>query len=136
MPVRPFALVIALAALGGCATGKSQQRLLDETLDAYGEVIRWGNFEQALSFVDPEVLKKHPVSALDLQRYQQVRVTIYNDQPPRPAGPDDVTQLVEIGLVNVNTQTARSLVDNQRWHWDDKARHWWLESGLPDITSH
>ena len=45
-------------------------------------------------------------------------------------------QNVEIGLVNINTQAARSVVDHQIWKYDEKQKHWWLMTGLPDITRH
>lgn len=130
-------LLFILVLVGGCATpGKGDDKLLEQTLENYASVIRWGNFEQALAFVDPQTLKEHPVTSLDLQRYQQVRVTGYNDQPVRRVGDGEARQVVEIGIVNVNTQAARSFIDAQRWRWDDKARRWWLASGLPDITAH
>ena len=70
------------------------------------------------------------------QRYHQVQVTAYNDQPAAPLGPDEVAQTVEIGLVNVNTQAARSIVDHQVWRYDEKEKRWWLTTGLPNITRH
>jgi hypothetical protein len=130
-------LVVAVALLGGCAAvTKSDQQLLEDTLETYASVIRWGNFEEAASFVDPEILKEHPVTELDLQRYHQIRVTAYNDQPAKHIGEHDVQQVVEIGLVNVNTQQVRAIIDRQVWHFDEKNHHWWLVSGLPDITVH
>ena len=138
MPGRPYLIVaFALAALAGCAAvSKGEERLLEETLESYAAVIRWGNFEEAAAFVDPEALKAHPVSSIDLQRYRQVQVTAYNEQPIRHIGEHDVQQLVEIGLVNVNSQSARSVIDKQVWHFDVKEKRWWLMSGLPDITAH
>ena len=137
MPGRLPLLVLAIAALAGCAAvSKSEERLLEETLESYSAVIRWGNFEEAMSFVDPEVLKTHPVSTLDLERYHQVQVTAYNEQPLRHVGEHEVQQAVEIGLVNVNTQSARSVIDRPRWHFDTTGKRWWMVSGLPDITVH
>jgi len=137
MPGRLSLLVLAFAAVAGCAAvSKGEERLLEETLESYSAVIRWGNFDEAVSFVDPETIKAHPVSALDLQRYHQVQVTAYNEQPLRHVGDHEVQQAVEIGLVNVNTQAARSVIDRQHWRFDEKAKHWWLVSGLPDITAH
>jgi hypothetical protein len=43
-------------------------------------------------------------------------------------------QTVHISLVNNNTQSERSIVDHQTWHYDATGQHWWLTSGLPDIT--
>jgi hypothetical protein len=137
MPGRLSLLVFAVAALTGCAAvSKGEERLLEETLESYSAVIRWGNFDEAVSFVDPETIKAHPLSTLDLQRYHQVQVTAYNEQPLRHVGEHGVQQLVEIGLVNVNTQAARSVIDHQVWRFDEKAKRWWLVSGLPDITTH
>ena len=133
---RQLVLAVVLAALAGCATTKSQEKLLEETLDSYSAVIRWGNIEQAMAYVDPETLKAHPITALDLERYHQVRVTGYNEQPAKRVGENEARQVVEIGLVNLNTQAARAIIDSQLWRFDAKAKRWWLVSGLPDITAH
>jgi hypothetical protein len=126
---------IALLALAGCFPAKNNALLLDDTLSSYASAIRWGDIEGALSFIDPEVLKAHPVTKLDLERYHQVQITTYNDQPPVRINDLEVRQIVEIGLVNTNTQAARSIVDKQVWRLDEKANRWWLMSGLPDITA-
>ncbi len=122
--------------LSGCASDKSDMKKLTETLRMYSATIRWGDFAQALAFVDPVTLKKNPVSALELERYHQVQVSSYNDSDPVMLKPGEMQVMVEIGLVNVNTQTGRSLVDKQLWHWDAQQKRWWLMTGLPDITHH
>jgi len=71
-----------------------------------------------------------------MERYHQVQVTGYLEQKAMPVGENEVRQLVEIGLVNVNSQAARSIIDRQLWRWDPKIKRWWLVSGLPDITTH
>jgi len=127
---------LAAALLAGCASvSGNEQKLLDATLDNYAAMIRWGNIEEAVAFVDPASLKATPVTKLDLARYHQVQVTSYNARPALPVGEHEIRQIVEIGLVNVNTQTARAIVDSQLWRFDPKAGRWWLESGLPDITT-
>jgi len=136
MPVRSCLFAIALLALAGCFPAKHNVLLLDDTLTNYASVIRWGDVEGALSFVDPEVLKAHPVTKLDLERFHQVQITTYNDQPPVRINDLEVRLIVEIGLVNTNTQAARTIVDKQVWRLDEKANRWWLMSGLPDITAH
>lgn len=135
MSVRSCLFAIALLALAGCFPAKNDALLLDDTLANYATAIRWGNIEDALSFVDPEVLKAHPLTKLDLERYQQVQISTYNDQPPVRVNDLEVRQVVEIGLVNKNTQAARSIIDKQVWRLDEKAHRWWLMSGLPDITA-
>ena len=134
---RIIAVMLALCLLGGCAAvQQSKSDLLDATLESYAATIRWGNIEQAVAFVEPETLKAHPFTELDRERYRQVRITGYDAQPPRPSGQNEVTLSVEIGLTNNNTLSARSVVDHQRWRYDEKLKRWWLVSGLPDITQH
>lgn len=136
MSIRLPLLAMLAALLGGCAAvSKSEQNLLEDTLDTYASVIRWSNFDEAVTFIDPAALKAHPISKLDLERFNQVRVTTYNAQPARNTGEHEARQIVEIGLVNVNTQSARSIVDRQTWRFDEKEKRWWLVSGLPDITA-
>ena len=125
-----------VAILPGCATDKADEKLLESTLENYASVIRWGNFEDAVAYVDPAVLKEHPMTALDLARYRQVRVTAYNEQPFKAVGELEVRQVVEVGIVNNNTQVMRSLMDRQLWRYDVKEKRWWLMTGLPDITQH
>jgi hypothetical protein len=134
--MRRYALVpIALLIASSTAFAGKAEKMLAPTLSSYGSTLRWGSFEQAASFVDPEYLKAHPLSNLDLQRYAQVRVSFYHDDsPPQSISPTDIMQLVEIGIVNEHTQSERTIVDRQHWHWDAKAKKWWLVSGLPDIT--
>jgi hypothetical protein len=127
-------LALLTVLLTGCAT---QQRSdsLTSTLMAYGNTLRWGDFQSAAQFIDPKERADHPISALDMARYKQVRVSEYDDGAgPRPLGPDEVQQMVHINVINIHTQSERSITDHQVWHFDDKAKHWWLTSGLPNIT--
>lgn len=127
-----LALVAMLCA--GCATDQRNQALVT-TLNAYASTLRWGDFRSAQQFVDPKVREAHPVSSLDLARYEQVRVTGYDEGAgPVPDGENQVRQVVQIGLVNVNTQSERTVVDRQSWRYDPQKKRWWLMSGLPDIT--
>lgn len=130
--------VLSAALVAACSMNniKSKESILDDTLKTYAATMRWGDMTQGLGFVDPAYLQAHPMTDLDLARYKQVRVTAYDDQPAAPVSETEVRQTVEIGLVNVNTQAARSVIDNQVWRYDEKAKRWWLTTGLPDITRH
>jgi hypothetical protein len=122
--------------LSGCAAEKlrTRQTILDETLLRYASTIRWGDVAQAQSFIEPKVLAEHPPTSLELARFKQVQVTGYNEQPAVPVGDSEVRQTVQISLVNIATQAARTVVDNQVWHYDAESKHWWLTSGIPDIS--
>lgn len=119
--------------LTGCAQNTRSDNLT-ATLNAYGSTVRWNGLQSALQFVDPKVLKAHPPTDLDLARYQQVRVTDYDDgSGPAPLGENEVQQTAQISFINIHTQAERSVVQRQVWRYDEKTKHWWLESGLPDI---
>lgn len=126
----------SIALFSGCAMDKmrTKETVLEETLLTYAATIRWGDMTQAQVYVDPKYRAAHPLSELDLARYKQVQVTAYNDQPAAPVSDTEVHQTVEIGLVNINTQTARSIVDRQIWKYDEAEKRWWLTTGLPNIT--
>ena len=127
-------VLLSVLLLAGCAT-KTRSDALITTLKAYGSTLRWGDFQSAMQFMDPKVRAARPLSSLQLARFQQVRVTEYNDDAgPVPTGDFDVQQTVVINLVNVHTQSERSVVDHQTWHYDEATKHWWLTSGLPNIT--
>jgi uncharacterized protein YceK len=127
-------VLMTVALLAGCAS-QIRSDSLTTTLKAYASTLRWGDFATAAQFVAPETLRAHPLTNLDMARYQQVRVTDYNDDAgPVPVSDTEVRQNVSISLVNVNTQAERTNNDNQVWHYDAASKHWWLVSGLPDIT--
>lgn len=128
--------LLALVALlcSGCATDQRNQALIT-TLNAYASTLRWGDFQSALQFVDPKLRQSQAPTPLDLARYEQVRVTGYDDGAgPVPDGENRVRQVVQIGLVNLNTQAERTVIDRQSWRYDPQTKRWWLTSGLPDIT--
>ncbi len=127
-------LALSVLLLSACAT-QDRSNALTATLAAYGGVLRWGDFASAVQFIDPEICAKHPLTDLDMARYKQVRVTEYDDGAgPVPLDEFDVQQTARISLVNIHTQAERSIIDHQTWHYDQKTKHWWLTSGLPDIT--
>ena len=142
--MRVRAAVVALLSvvlLASCASMsmkniQSKETILEDTLKMYAATMRWGDMTQGLGFVDPKYPQVHPMTDLELARYKQVRVTSYDDQPAAPVSEIEVHQTVEIGLVNINTQSARSVLDNQIWRYDEKEKRWWLTTGLPDITRH
>lgn len=131
---RILSLAAALLLLAGCATYQRKDSLTS-TLTAYASTLRWGNFQSALQFVDPKVREAHPPSALDMARYQQMRVSDYDDgSGPTVLGENDVQQIVQLHLINIHSQSERTMIDRQTWHYDAENKRWWLTSGLPDIT--
>lgn len=126
-------LAAITALLAGCTQDVRNDSLIT-TLNAYSGAVRWDGLQSGLQYVDPEVLKAHPVTDFDLARYQQVRVSDYDDgNGPVALNDHEVQQTVRISFVNNHTQAERSIVVHQLWRYDAKVKHWWLESGLPDL---
>ncbi|GLQ98477.1 hypothetical protein [Dyella mobilis] len=127
-------LFLTVLLLSGCATDKRSDAL-SRTMIEYANAVRWDGFEAAERFVDPKVRNAHPLTDLDLARFKQVQVSDYDDgNGPIPVSPNEIRQVVHISLTNIHTQSVRTIVDHQTWHYDQEKNHWWLETGLPDIT--
>lgn len=126
-------LLCCLALLAGCPKSASKSSALDEVQYAYSAAIRWGDFEGAWNLVDPEVRKAHPLTDVDFSRYKQVQISSYRDLGGTTLGNGEVVRDVEIGVINRNTLTERTMRYRERWRYDAQARNWWLVTGLPDL---
>ncbi|HET7663658.1 MAG TPA: hypothetical protein VFK31_08480 [Rhodanobacteraceae bacterium] len=132
--LRLVVVIITLVLLAGCAKNIRTESLTG-TLNAYHSTLRWGDFQHAADFLDPDWREAHPLTPLQIARYQQVRVVGYDEgQGPVPVSDTEVRQTVKIALINRHTMRERFLIDHQIWKWDDQAKRWWLTTGLPDIT--
>ena len=127
-------LLCCLALLAGCPkTHASKGTALDEVQYAYSAAIRWGDFEGAWNLVDPKVREAHPLTDIDFSRYKQVQISGYRDTGGTTLASGEVVRDVEIGVINRNTLTERSVRYRERWRYDEAAKTWWLVSGLPDL---
>jgi hypothetical protein len=135
--MRRFVAVLASTLLlAGCATlgNQNKDKLRDQTLEDYAATLHWGDFASAYQFVDPKIREEHPLDEAAKQRYNSVQVAQYETDGPRAVDENTIRQTVQINLINKASQSAYDIVDHQTWRWDPEAKHWWLESGLPDIT--
>ncbi len=124
-----------LLLCSGCASDPAagDARLLETTLSAYHSALRWNGIDSALALHDPQSLEKNPLTSFERERWAQFRVVGYRSSPPATVSPGRVQQRVALELVNVNTQSVRTLMDVQDWRYDVAAKRWWLTSGLPDL---
>lgn len=126
-------LICLLSLLAACASTKRKDAYT-ETLYNYQSLIRWGHFEEAANMIDPQYLARKPISRLDWDRYQQIRISGYNPSQPVPISETEVHITVEIEYINVHRQTPRTILDRQIWRFDPEAKRWWLTTGLPDLS--
>ncbi len=134
-PLRVFAPVMALLLLTACGSMGAQRNPRDQALYSYVSAVRWSDFNAALAFVDPETLRTRPMTDLESERYKQFQVAGYEVKSASEPGEGRYEQVVELRLVNKNTQVERIITDRQQWRWDAQAKRWWLASGLPDLDA-
>lgn len=135
--LKTFAFVLpllAMLALGGCATASNSTSALEQAQYDWSAAIRWGDFEGALNLVDPAVRASHSPSAVEMERYKQVQVSSYRDLGSSgDAKAGSALRDIEIGVINRHTQTERTVRYRETWRWDAAAKRWWITSGLPDL---
>lgn len=131
---RLLGIALVLAALAACATTRRVDRneALREAQYTWSAAIRWGDFEGAWTLIDPEYREAHPMTELEMERYQQVQISAYRELGAT-AGPETATRPIEIGVVNRHTQVERQARYVERWRYDAKRERWWITSGLPDL---
>ena len=128
------AVLALLSALALPVVAKSKMDQLQSNQYAWAGAIRWGDFEGALSLVDPAYREAHPTTDLELRRYEQVQITAYRERASTADKKGGVAMRdVEIGVLNRHTQAERMLRYQERWRWDPKAKRWWQMAGLPDF---
>lgn len=123
--------LLVLLLLSACGARRSEG--LTEALYTYQSLIRWGDFKQAASMLDPAWLAEHPISRLDWDRYRQIQISGYNAGQPLPIDDNTVQLAVEIEYINIHTQSPRAILDRQVWRYDEQAKTWLLTTGLPDL---
>ena len=127
-------VMVLVMALAACAT-PGQRSPRDQLLYDYVSAVRWSDFDAAAKFLDPELLARRPLTDLELERYKQFQVSGYEVKSGSEPAPGTYEQVVEIRLVNRNTQVEKVITDRQTWRWDAEAKRWWLMSGLPDLDA-
>ena len=129
--------VIALSLVAGAAQAegpsRSQRSKLGPTQDAYVAAVRWGDFDKAEGFIDPQYLLQRPITDLQRERYRQIQVSSYRERSVGAGADGSIERRVEMGVINRNTQAERLVLVNERWRWDPEAKRWWQAAGLPDL---
>jgi len=126
--------ILFAVTLGACATAKKDDGLRGRIYH-YAAAIRWNEFEQAVTFIDPAVLAEKPFDEAAAARWSQVQVARYVESPQTVDAEGRVLQTVQIEIIDRSTQSVRNIVDRQRWRFDPVAQIWWNESGLPDLDA-
>ena len=123
--------LILVAMLGACATGgRSKADILDDTIRAYSQALRWEAPERLEIFQDPDIESDDD---LPLRRFKQFMVKGVRPQgaPVIDSEKNTATQSVIIELINRHTQSPKAVVEEQKWRYFEGA--WLLTSGFPKL---
>ncbi|MDO5506183.1 MAG: hypothetical protein Q4F49_07835 [Pseudoxanthomonas suwonensis] len=132
---RRLLALLLLPLLAACASGGSRQMdALQSAQYDWSAAIRWGDFEGALALVDPQVRRDHPVSDVELGRFQQIQISGYTELGSRLDGEGHAARReIRIGVINRHTMAERNVRHTETWRYDAEAKRWWNTSGLPDL---
>jgi hypothetical protein len=123
-------LYLILLHLSGCQTlsEKNQANALEETLDRYEAMLRWGNVDQARLFGLTDT------SGTTSSRAKEIRVINYEViQGPTKVSENQAVQSAVIQYVFKSSQTVRELIDQQIWQYDDESEAWSRQSPFPEF---
>ncbi len=127
--------LVICALLTACGGRMSKKQSLDHTLYQYAKVIRWADFNTALTFFSPDMEKANKPSNTDIERFKQFGVSSYVASPILPGETENqIVQDVQIKLYNKHTKREKVIVDRQIWEYNDDNKSWLLISGLPKIV--
>ena len=119
----------------GCAgfslqTDREKMNLYDKTSRAYDLAIRWGEYENAFSFLKPSDQND---GLPDFEDYRQVRVTalkVKNTIVDKESL-SIAERVVDIQYYRMSNVTVKHLQNRQVWEYDEEVNRWYLISGLP-----
>lgn len=133
---RLLLLSVLSLLLVGCPNSKSDQKLLDKTLETFASQLRWGeDFTQTLGFLDPAQREKLQPKPLEIERWNQYRVIGVHSQPALIDAQGQGRQRIAVELVSRHTQTTRTIQFDTLWRFDAETERWYLISPFPILRN-
>ncbi len=126
-------LLAAVLMQSGCATMEKRDRMtkLEDSLNAYGNALRWGRFEEASQYRVDRDKKPYP-PRLDLEDWERLKVVSY--EILRQAVDDTASETVVGAVIRYyrdDVGRVETLRDEQLWWYDDEQERWFLDGDLP-----
>jgi hypothetical protein len=128
-------VIFLVLCLPSCLPPAGIESSRDDRLKQYESIVRWSEWDGAVTFLAPVYLEEHPVSRLEMERLHMFKVTNYT-QRSFALYDEGMTavQTVEIKMFNSTQAIERTITDEQVWRYDPELKTWLLYSGLPDPT--
>ena len=123
--------VVFVMLILGCASMKTGEKMsqFDETSRAYVRAIRWGDYEGAYAF---KKLTDREGALPDFEDYRSVKVTNYKvKQTIISEDQTKIIQIVDFQYYRLTDVTVKTLIDRQKWEYDEEQGRWFLQSDLP-----
>lgn len=128
-------LALSIALAGACASSDRRAKSLENTLDSYKALIRWGDLGAAMRYLHPDHMPTGREAELIMKRFEQIQVNGYLVKGQSPAADQDTfLQTAQISFANRHNMVVNTIDDHQVWRWEQDSGRWMLISGLPDIT--
>jgi hypothetical protein len=132
------AIVVAVLVLAGCGSMQTNQRAssLDETLNAYRILLRWAQYEDAMTYIrfrpgrEPDAEPEAP----DFEALKQVRLASYDiAEKVLLEDKNEANVRVMMSYYASDSNVLHSLRQMQTWWYDEEKKRWYLEGTLPDL---
>jgi len=130
---RRLLLAAAALLLAGCEgiKNKEQASRLDDSLRAYTEAVRWGNFETAAVFAVPRAGR---APAPDPATLIGLKVTGYSVRIDRvSADASDADVAVGFTYYHEDRGSIRDVEQRATWYFDERRGTWLMDGALPEF---
>lgn len=118
----------------GCGTIGERNRLsaFNYQTQAYGRMLRWGDFAQAAAMQRAKVGKLSPTN---LNEYGEIHVTSYRVEHSKiSADQNEAVMIAVIDYYHERYNQIRTLSEQQNWWYDEAQHKWFLDGDLPNFA--
>jgi hypothetical protein len=128
-------LCVSLAIVSTCSSLKNFREELKDTVVAYNDLLRWGEFNKAKHFVDASVRQEFEARAQAAKNVKIADYRILNADFETGEGEQIVD--VEFDYYTFPTYLIKTLIDKQKWSYiyveKEKEKRWRLMTPIPDF---
>ena len=128
-----FFSLLLTAVLVSCSTQRSIQAEFEKNFRSYNELVRWNQLEEASLFPADSISAGYREQLKDAKNIAVVDYRVMHIEYDEKKKEAEVK--VEINYYKRNTLSLKTVIDNQKWAYQEKEGkgHWRLMSLLPDF---
>lgn len=128
-------LCVLIVIVSACSTLTSLREELDDTVMAYNDLLRWGEFNKAKNFADVSVRQEFEARAKATKNVKIADYRILGTDFEAEKGEQIVE--VEFDYYISPAYLVKTLVDQQKWSYvsigKEKKKQWRLMTPLPEF---